>query len=62
MGILRRAIAQLLAKHPNVEKFYPAEQNQGGAGATIVEMKARTSAQRNRTIPMRRRTRPDNHQ
>ena len=39
MGILRRAIAELLAKHPNVEKFYPAEQNEGGAGATIVELK-----------------------
>ena len=39
MGILRRAVAELLAKHPNVEKFYPAEQNEGGTGATIVELK-----------------------
>ncbi len=39
MGILRRAIAELLAKHPNVEKFHAAEQNEGGAGATIVELK-----------------------
>jgi DNA mismatch repair protein MutS2 len=40
MGILRRAVAELLAKNPNVEKFYAAEQNEGGAGATIVELKA----------------------
>ncbi len=39
MGILRRAIAEYLAKHPNVEKSYPAEQNEGGTGATIVELK-----------------------
>jgi len=39
MGILRRAISELLAAHPHVEKFYPAEQNEGGAGATIVELK-----------------------
>jgi DNA mismatch repair protein MutS2 len=39
MGVLRRAIGELLARHPGVEKFYPAEQNEGGAGATIVELK-----------------------
>ncbi len=39
MGVLRRAIGELLAKHPDVEKFYAAEQNEGGAGATIVELK-----------------------
>jgi DNA mismatch repair protein MutS2 len=39
MGILKRAIAELLAANPNVEKFYPAPQNEGGAGATIVELK-----------------------
>ncbi len=39
MGILRRTIAELLAENPNVEKFYPAPQNEGGAGATIVELK-----------------------
>jgi DNA mismatch repair protein MutS2 len=39
MGILRRAVAELLANNPNVEKFYAAEQNEGGAGATIVELK-----------------------
>jgi len=39
MGILRRTIAELLAANPNVEKFYPASPNEGGAGATIVELK-----------------------
>ncbi|MBI1787700.1 MAG: Smr/MutS family protein, partial [Acidobacteria bacterium] len=39
MGILRKAIAELLAKSPHVEKFYPAPQHEGGAGATIVEIK-----------------------
>ena len=39
MGVLRRTIAELLAENPNVEKFYPAPQNEGGAGATIVELK-----------------------
>jgi len=39
MGVLRRAIAGLLAQHPHVERFYAAPQSQGGAGATIVELK-----------------------
>ncbi len=39
MGILRRTIAELLGANPNVEKFYAASQNEGGAGATIVELK-----------------------
>jgi DNA mismatch repair protein MutS2 len=39
MGILKRAIAELLAANPNVEKFYPAPQSEGGAGATIAELK-----------------------
>jgi DNA mismatch repair protein MutS2 len=38
-GILRRAIAQHLASHPQVQKFQPAPPNQGGGGATIVELK-----------------------
>ncbi|HEV2199874.1 MAG TPA: Smr/MutS family protein [Bryobacteraceae bacterium] len=42
MGILKRAVAELLTKHPHVEKFYAAPQEQGGAGATIVELKAHT--------------------
>ncbi len=40
MGVLRRAIGELLSSHPAVEKFYPAEQREGGAGATIVELKS----------------------
>ena len=39
MGILKRAIADLLARHPHVEKFYTAPPEEGGAGATIVELK-----------------------
>ncbi len=39
MGILKRAISELLTNHPAVEKFYPAPQNEGGAGATIAELK-----------------------
>ncbi len=39
MGILKRAIADLLAKHPHVEKFYVAPPEEGGSGSTIVEMK-----------------------
>jgi DNA mismatch repair protein MutS2 len=39
MGVLRRAIAELLAANPNVEKFYAASPSEGGAGATIVELK-----------------------
>jgi len=39
MGILKRAIQELLKQSPHVEKFYPASQNEGGAGATIAELK-----------------------
>jgi len=39
MGILKKAIAGLLARHPHVEKFYVAPPEEGGAGATIVELK-----------------------
>lgn len=38
-GILRQALAEMFAEHPHVEKFFPAPQNEGGAGATIVELK-----------------------
>jgi DNA mismatch repair protein MutS2 len=40
MGILKKAISSLLGKSPHVEKYYPASQNEGGAGATVVELKA----------------------
>jgi len=39
MGILKRAVQELLKASPHVEKFYPATQSEGGAGATIVELK-----------------------
>lgn len=39
MGILRKAIWKLLAESPHVEKYYQAPQNEGGAGATIAELK-----------------------
>ena len=39
MGILKKVIAELLGAHPSVEKFYPAPQSEGGAGATIAELK-----------------------
>jgi len=39
-GALRRAIAELLKGHAHVARFLPASQDQGGSGATIVELKA----------------------
>ena len=39
MGILKRAIAELLAENPHVEKFYLAPPEEGDSGATIVELK-----------------------
>ena len=39
MGILKRAVADLLKDHPHVAKFYAAGPEEGGAGATIVELK-----------------------
>jgi len=38
-GILRRSLHEMFASHPHVEKFYPAPPREGGAGATIVELK-----------------------
>ena len=38
-GILRKAIAELLTGHLQVERFKLAPQDQGGTGATIVEMR-----------------------
>jgi len=38
-GALKRAIATLLADHPHVDKFYPAPPNEGGSGATVVELR-----------------------
>lgn len=39
MGILRRAIADLLSENPHVAAFHPAPPSEGGTGATIVELK-----------------------
>ncbi len=39
MGILKKTIAELLSRHPHVAKFYQAPQQEGGAGATIVELR-----------------------
>ncbi|MBI4876603.1 MAG: Smr/MutS family protein [Acidobacteria bacterium] len=39
MGILRKSVAELLASHPHVDKFYPAPPSEGGTGATVAELK-----------------------
>ncbi|HEU4767439.1 MAG TPA: Smr/MutS family protein, partial [Pyrinomonadaceae bacterium] len=38
-GALRRAIGGLLDGHPHVAKFVPAPPDQGGTGATLVELR-----------------------
>jgi len=38
-GQLRRAVAQFLKPHPLVAHYGPAPDNQGGGGATVVELK-----------------------
>ncbi|MDQ3745941.1 MAG: Smr/MutS family protein, partial [Acidobacteriota bacterium] len=38
-GALRRAVAELLRQHPHVAAFDLAPENQGGAGATVVNLK-----------------------
>jgi len=38
MGILRKALRQLLQKHPHVSSVVEAPQNEGGGGATLVEL------------------------
>jgi DNA mismatch repair protein MutS2 len=38
-GALRRAVAGLLRGHPHVARFLPAPPDQGGAGATVVELR-----------------------
>ena len=39
MGVLRRTLHEFFGGHPQVERFYPAPQQQGGTGATIVELR-----------------------
>jgi len=38
MGILRKALRQLLQQHPHVSAVAEAPQNEGGGGATLVEL------------------------
>ena len=38
-GPLRKGLQAFLKTHPLVQKHYPAPENQGGGGATIVELK-----------------------
>jgi DNA mismatch repair protein MutS2 len=38
-GQLRKGLQQFLKTHPQVQKYYAAPDNQGGGGATIVELK-----------------------
>ena len=39
MGILRKALRQFLQQHPHVEAIAEPPQNEGGAGATVAELK-----------------------
>ena len=39
MGILRKALRQYLEKHPHVAAISEPPQNEGGAGATVVELR-----------------------
>ena len=39
MGILRKALRQLLQKHPHVATVNEPPQNEGGAGVTVVELR-----------------------
>ena len=39
MGILRKALRQYLQKHPHVESVVEPPQNEGGAGATVIELR-----------------------
>jgi len=39
MGILRKALRQLLQHHPHVASVAEAPQNEGGGGATVVELR-----------------------
>ncbi len=39
-NILRKTLWRMFAGHPQVERYYQAEQYEGGAGATIVEVRS----------------------
>jgi DNA mismatch repair protein MutS2 len=38
-GILKRSLHEMFASHAHVDKFYLASQQEGGGGATIVELR-----------------------
>jgi DNA mismatch repair protein MutS2 len=38
-GILRKALRQFLKSHPHVAEIAEPPQNEGGAGATVVELR-----------------------
>ena len=38
-GILRKTLHEMFQSHPQVEKFYAAPPEEGGSGATIVELR-----------------------
>jgi DNA mismatch repair protein MutS2 len=39
MGVLKKAVGELLGTNPHVSRFYPAPPAEGGTGATIVELR-----------------------
>ena len=39
MGILRKALRQFLKEHPHVASVSEPPQNEGGGGATVVELR-----------------------
>jgi DNA mismatch repair protein MutS2 len=39
MGVLKRAVGDFLASSPHIARFYPAPPSEGGAGATIAELR-----------------------
>jgi DNA mismatch repair protein MutS2 len=39
MGVLKKVVQELLSRHPHVARFYPASPQEGGAGATIAELR-----------------------
>ena len=39
MGILKKAVGELLKKNPHVARYYVAPQEEGGSGSTIAELR-----------------------